>query len=126
MQQHVRQRGDKAVLVDRRWRLTFAELERLAWRAACGLLRLGLQPSDVMSMQLPNWAEWLITHCAATKIGMVTNSIGAVYRHKEVQYILWWPQGPGTPGSYVSPGNTASPPHGSQNEKDPYYSEMLS
>jgi non-ribosomal peptide synthetase component E (peptide arylation enzyme) len=26
LQQHVRQRGDKAVLVDRRWRLTFAEL----------------------------------------------------------------------------------------------------
>lgn len=32
LQQHVRQRGDKAVLVDRRWRLTFAELERLARR----------------------------------------------------------------------------------------------
>jgi len=60
----------------------------LARRAACGLLHLGLQPGDVMSMQLPNWAEWLIMHCAATKIGVVTNSIGAVYRHKEVQYIL--------------------------------------
>jgi non-ribosomal peptide synthetase component E (peptide arylation enzyme) len=30
LQQHVRQHGDKAVLVDRRWRLTFAELARLA------------------------------------------------------------------------------------------------
>ena len=88
LQQHVHQRGDKAVLVDRRWRLTFAELERLARRVACGLLHLGLQPGDVMSIQLPNWAEWLIMHCAATKIGVVTNSIGAVYRHKEVQYIL--------------------------------------
>ncbi len=27
-------------------------------------------------------------HCAAIKIGAVTNSIGAVYRHKEVHYIL--------------------------------------
>ena len=88
LQQHVRQRGDKVVLVDRRWRLTFGELERLARRAACGLLHLGLQPGDVMSIQLPNWAEWLIMHCAATKIGVVTNSIGAVYRHKEIQYIL--------------------------------------
>jgi acyl-CoA synthetase (AMP-forming)/AMP-acid ligase II len=88
LQQHARAHGDKVVLVDRRWRLTFAELERLARRAACGLLQLGLRPGDVMSLQLPNWAEWLIMHCAATKIGVVTNSIGAVYRHKEVQYIL--------------------------------------
>src|SRR5262249_54814180 len=36
----------------------------------------------------PNWAEWLIVHCAATKIGAVTNSIGAIYRHREVGYIL--------------------------------------
>jgi long-subunit acyl-CoA synthetase (AMP-forming) len=41
-----------------------------------------------VSIQLPNWAEWLILHCAATKIGAVTNSIGAVYREREVEYIL--------------------------------------
>ncbi len=88
LQQHARERGAKLALVDHRWRLTFAELNRLAHRAACGLLQLGVANGDVISLQTPNWAEWLIMHCAATKIGAVTNSIGAVYRHKEVQYIL--------------------------------------
>src|SRR5262245_62365621 len=55
---------------------------------ACGLMHLGVGPGDVVSIQLPNWAEWLIVHCAATKIGAVTNSIGAVYREHEVGYIL--------------------------------------
>ena len=88
LQQHARERGDKVAIVDRRWRLTFADLDRLARRVACGLLHLGLTPGDVISIQTPNWAEWLIVHCAATKIGAVTNSIGAMYRHAEVGYIL--------------------------------------
>jgi cyclohexanecarboxylate-CoA ligase len=85
---HVRARGDKLAIVDRRWRLTYRELDRLAHRVACGLSHLGIGPGDVISIQLPNWAEWLIVHCAATKIGAVTNSIGAVYRDHEVGYIL--------------------------------------
>ena len=88
LQQHARERGDKVAIVDRRWRLTFADLDRLARRVASGLLHLGLTSGDVISIQTPNWAEWLIAHCAATKIGAVTNSIGAMYRHKEVGYIL--------------------------------------
>ena len=86
----VHERGDKPAIVDRRWRLTYRELNRLAHRVACGLLALGVGPGDVISIQLPNWAEWLIVHCAATKIGAVTNSIGAVYREHEVGYILDW------------------------------------
>jgi cyclohexanecarboxylate-CoA ligase len=88
LQQHAQQRGDKLAIIDRRWRLTFADLDRLARRAACGLLHLGLTSGDVISLQTPNWAEWLIMHCAVTKIGAVTNSIGAMYRHREVGYIL--------------------------------------
>ncbi|OGL14276.1 MAG: hypothetical protein A3K12_06975 [Candidatus Rokubacteria bacterium RIFCSPLOWO2_12_FULL_71_19] len=88
LREHVRARGDKLAIVDRGWRLTFAELDRLARRVACGLRGLGLASGDVISIQTPNWAEWLIMHCAATKIGAVTNSIGSVYRHREVGYIL--------------------------------------
>ena len=88
VQAHARDRADKLAVVDRRWRLSYRELERLAHRVACGLLHLGVAPGDVISLQLPNWAEWLIVHCAATRIGAVTNSIGAVYREHEVGYIL--------------------------------------
>lgn len=85
---HAAERGDKVVMVDHRWRLTFAELARLAHRVACGLYHYGIRPGDVVSLQLPNWAEWVIMHCALTKVGAVTNSIGAMYRAKEVDYIL--------------------------------------
>ena len=88
LRRHARERGEKLALVDRRWRLTYGELDRLAQRVACGLLELGVGAGDVLSIQLPNWAEWLIVHCAATRIGAVTNSIGAVYRQREVGYIL--------------------------------------
>jgi cyclohexanecarboxylate-CoA ligase len=85
---HACRQGNRVAIVDRRWRLTYADLERLAHRAACGLMHLGVGPGEVVSIQLPNWAEWLILHCAATKIGAVTNSIGAVYREREMGYIL--------------------------------------
>lgn len=88
LQAHARERGEKVAMIDRRWQLTFAELQRLSHRVACGLYHYGLRPGDVVSAQLPNWAEWLIMHCAITKVGAVTNSIGAMYRQKEVGYIL--------------------------------------
>ena len=88
LRRHAAERGGKIVMIDRKWRLTFAELDRLAHRVACGLYQHGIRPGDVISIQLPNWAEWLILHCAATKLGAVTNSIGAIYRHSEVGYIL--------------------------------------
>jgi cyclohexanecarboxylate-CoA ligase len=88
LRRHARDRGGKVALVDRRFRLTYAELDGLAHRLACGLLHLGVGPGDVVSIQLPNWAEWLIAHCAVTRIGAVTNSIGAVYREREVGFIL--------------------------------------
>jgi len=88
LRRHSAERGNKLAMVDRKWRLTFAELDRLAHRAACGLYQHGIRPGDVISIQLPNWAEWLILYCAAGKLGAVTNSIGAMYRHTEVGYIL--------------------------------------
>ncbi|MDP6708931.1 MAG: AMP-binding protein [Alphaproteobacteria bacterium] len=88
LRRYAAERGDKLAMVDRKWRLSFAELDRLAHRVACALYQLGIRPGDVVSIQLPNWAEWLILHCAAEKVGAVTNSIGAVYRQKEVGYIL--------------------------------------
>jgi cyclohexanecarboxylate-CoA ligase len=88
LREHARVRPDKLVIVDRAQQLTFAELDRLAHRVACGLYHHGLRPGDVVSIQLPNWAEWLILHCALSKLGAVTNSIGAMYRNNEVGYIL--------------------------------------
>lgn len=88
LKEHAASSGDKLAIIDRRWQLTFERLEQLSHRVACGLYHHGLRPGDVVSIQLPNWAEWLVMHCAITKVGAVTNSIGAMYRQKEVGYIL--------------------------------------
>src|SRR2546428_11562099 len=88
LQQHARERGDKLAIVDRAWRLTFAELDRLARRVAGGLLGPGLTPGDGISIQTANWGEWLLMHFAAAKIGAATDSRGAMYRHPEVSCIL--------------------------------------
>jgi non-ribosomal peptide synthetase component E (peptide arylation enzyme) len=60
LRRHGAERGRKLAMIDRKWRLTFAGLDRLAHRVACGLYQLGIRPCDVISIQLPNWAEWLI------------------------------------------------------------------
>ncbi|MBT5896068.1 MAG: hypothetical protein HOH61_09210, partial [Rhodospirillaceae bacterium] len=49
LRRHAAERGEQLVLIDRKWRLTFAELDRLAHRAACGLYQLGIRPGDVIS-----------------------------------------------------------------------------
>ena len=33
-------------------------------RVAVGLYRLGIRPSDVVAVQLPNWWEFTVTHLA--------------------------------------------------------------
>lgn len=88
LREHARDRPDKVAIVDRAHRVTFRELERRALRVACGFHELGVRSGDVVSVQLPNWSEWLVVHCGLSLLGAVTNSIGAMYRRKEVEYIL--------------------------------------
>ncbi len=56
-------------------RLTYKELERLAYRAASSLLRLGVGRGDVVTVQLPNWWEFVVTAFACSKIGAVMNPV---------------------------------------------------
>ncbi len=69
-------------------RLTFAELDVQARTAAAHFAALGLQKGDVVSVQLPNWAEFVVVHLAATRLGAVTNPLLPIYRENELSYIL--------------------------------------
>ncbi|HVW35327.1 MAG TPA: AMP-binding protein, partial [Acidimicrobiia bacterium] len=69
-------------------RLTFGDLARYTERFAAELVRLGVQPGEVVSLQLPNWWEFAALHLACTRIGAVTNPILPVLRHREVRFIL--------------------------------------
>jgi cyclohexanecarboxylate-CoA ligase len=69
-------------------RFTYSELERLADRAASSLLRLGVGRGDVVTVQLPNWWEFVVTAFACSKIGAVMNPVMPILRERELLYIL--------------------------------------
>jgi cyclohexanecarboxylate-CoA ligase len=79
---------EKIAIVDSRGSITYRALALQVTRCAHGLLALGLQPGDVMALQLPNWQEFLILHLAATRIGVVSSLITPMSRDREVAHML--------------------------------------
>jgi cyclohexanecarboxylate-CoA ligase len=75
-------------VVDRGRSWTFAEIEQMVQRGARALWDLGVRPGDTVSWQLPNWVEGIVLHHAALRIGAVSNPIVAIYREREVGFIL--------------------------------------
>lgn len=79
---------DRVAAVDARGRTTYGQMLRDSERLAFGLLSLGVQPGEVVSVLLPNWSEWIVAHLAAVRIGAVTNPLIPVYRDREVGYMM--------------------------------------
>ena len=69
-------------------RLSFAELDEQCRRIAANLAARGIGKGDVISIQLPNWVEFVSVHLAATHLGAVTNPLLPSYRQNELSYIL--------------------------------------
>src|SRR5882724_8031112 len=69
-------------------RLTYRELGNLVDRAASSLSRLGVGPRDVVTVQLPNWWEFVVTALACSKIGAVFNPVMPILRERELLYVL--------------------------------------
>ncbi|MCA6121374.1 AMP-binding protein [Bradyrhizobium sp. WSM 1704] len=69
-------------------RITYRELNDLADRAASSLLQLGVSSGDVVTVQLPNWWEFVVTAFACSKIGAVMNPVMPILRERELLYIL--------------------------------------
>src|SRR5262245_1592663 len=70
----------------RRW--TFAQFEADVQRAAKGLLRLGVQPGEKVSLWMPNRPEWLHLMFAICRVGAVLVPVNTRLRANEVAYIL--------------------------------------
>ncbi len=68
--------------------LTYAEIDRLAWRAAAGLRRLGLSKDDVLSCQLPNGWEFVVLYIACLRLGVVFNPVMPIFREHELSFML--------------------------------------
>ena len=73
---------------DQARRFTYRELEALVDRAASALRRLGVGPGDVVTVQLPNWWEFVVTTFACSRIGAVLNPVMPILRERELLYIL--------------------------------------
>ncbi|HZO42305.1 MAG TPA: AMP-binding protein [Methylomirabilota bacterium] len=79
---------DRLAIVDRGRRITYGELKSRVDRVAAGFKALGIGAGDVVTIQLPNWAEFAYVFFALEQLGAVANQIGPDFRSREVDYIL--------------------------------------
>ncbi|MFC1992027.1 (2,3-dihydroxybenzoyl)adenylate synthase [Chloroflexota bacterium] len=62
---------NKEAIVDDRVRLTYCQLREKVDRLAIGLMKLGIEPTDRVLLQLPNWGEFVYSYFAFQKIGAI-------------------------------------------------------
>ncbi|WP_328813683.1 AMP-binding protein [Nonomuraea cypriaca] len=67
--------------------VTYAELAVLTDRLAGNLLRLGVRPGDVVSLQLPNSWQLVVSILACARIGAVAGPIVPIMRRREVEFM---------------------------------------
>lgn len=67
---------------------TFADVELRARRLAAGLRRRGVEPGDVVALQLPNWMEAAASFWASAFLGAVVVPIVHFYGRKELRHII--------------------------------------
>jgi acyl-CoA synthetase len=67
---------------------TLGDVGELAGRLAGGLAARGIGPGDVLSFQLPNWAEAAATFYAGALLGAVLVPIVHIYGARELAFIL--------------------------------------
>jgi non-ribosomal peptide synthetase component E (peptide arylation enzyme) len=86
--QAVAQSPEKTLVVAGDSRLSYGDVAAQVEKLTRGLAALGLGKGDVVSIQLPNWAEFIVIHLAVTRLGAITNTLLPNYRAKELGYIL--------------------------------------
>jgi cyclohexanecarboxylate-CoA ligase len=68
--------------------LTFVELRDRVNRIAWSLAELGIKRGDFVSVQLPNWWQFIAIHLACLRIGAVTNPLMPIFRERELAFML--------------------------------------
>lgn len=84
--------GDRAALlhkVDGKWEpITYSELAADVVNLARGLMELGLQPGDRVSLLAENRPEWAVTDLALTSLGAVNVPLYSTLPPPQVEYIV--------------------------------------
>jgi 2,3-dihydroxybenzoate-AMP ligase/mycobactin salicyl-AMP ligase len=78
---------DKLALVSGNLRLTRAQLRERIERLAAAFIRLGIQKSESVLLQLPNWSEFIYSYFALQKIGAVPVLLISGYGRMEVSHL---------------------------------------
>jgi 2,3-dihydroxybenzoate-AMP ligase len=78
----------KEAFVDRQTRLTYEEAREKTNKLAIGLMELGIQPSDRVLVQLPNWNEFVYAYFALQKIGAIPVLLIDRYRQFEINHLI--------------------------------------
>lgn len=73
---------------DQGTRLTYQETDDKAARLAAWLSEQGVQPGDVVSFQLPTWAEFCIIYVACLKVGAVMHPLPRNFNDEDLLYIM--------------------------------------
>ena len=88
----VRERGDAPALREKElgiWRaISWREYGQRATHAGLGLVALGLQPRDVVSIIADNCPEWLYTDLGTLSVGGITAGIYTTDSARQVEYIV--------------------------------------
>jgi acyl-CoA synthetase len=77
-----------AVVDSRGTRLSYAQVDDRAARIATWLHGTGVRSGDVVSVQLPNWAEFTCVNVACLRLGAVVNPVLTAYREAELRHVL--------------------------------------
>jgi acyl-CoA synthetase (AMP-forming)/AMP-acid ligase II len=78
----------QTAIVDGSVSMTYAELSRTRDRMSAALLGLGLEPGDVVTLELPNWWETSALMHASMAARAVINPVVPIYREAELTFIL--------------------------------------
>ncbi len=83
-----RAHADKTAIVDARRRYTYAELLASIDNIAGNLLRRGIEPGDVIAVQVANSAELPLMHLALNRIGALAMPIHDSWIQSELHHLL--------------------------------------
>lgn len=79
---------EAVVYADRNLRMSYAEFNRHCRKAARGLMKLGVQKGENVSVWSSNTPEWVVTQFATGKMGAVLVTVNTNYRTAELEYLL--------------------------------------
>jgi long-chain acyl-CoA synthetase len=77
-----------ALIFDGQGQWTFREVDEIVNRISNGLIAIGVQSGDRVSLFLPNSPEAIFFYFGVMKIGAIVNPLNLMLREKELEYIV--------------------------------------